>query len=94
MDKSRTRGDGLERKEGRLRLDVRGKLMTERVGRCWNSCPERLWMPRPSVEVLKAGLDGALGSLGWSETWRLVALHAAQCMGSRAAPGLFPMAAL
>jgi len=31
-------------------------------------------MPRPSVEVLKARLDGALGSLGWSETWRLVAL--------------------
>ena len=28
----------------------------------------------PSMEVLKARLDGALGSLGWSETWRLVAL--------------------
>ena len=42
--------------------------------RCWNSCPERLWMPRPSVEVLKARLDGALGSLGWSEMWRLVVL--------------------
>ena len=73
-DKSRTRGNGLKLKEGRLRLDVRGKLLAERVGRCWNSCPERLWMPRPSVEVLKARLDGALGSLGWSEMWRLVAL--------------------
>ena len=31
-------------------------------------------MRRPSVEVLKARLDGALGSLGWSEMWRLVAL--------------------
>jgi len=31
-------------------------------------------MPRPSVEVLKARLDGALGRLGWSEMWRLVAL--------------------
>ena len=61
-------------KEGRLRLDVRGKFLTERVGRCWNSCPERLWMPRPSVEVLKARLDGALGSLGWYEMGRLVAL--------------------
>jgi len=61
-------------KEGRLRLDVRGKLFAMRVGRCWNSCPERLWMPRPSVEVLKARLDGALGSLGWSEMGRLVAL--------------------
>jgi len=37
-------------------------------------CPKRLWMPHPSVEVLKARLDGALGSLGWSEMWRLVAL--------------------
>ena len=73
-DKSRTRGNGLKLKEGRLRLDVRGKLLTERVGRCWNSCPERLWMPRPSVEVLKARLDGALGSLGWYEMGRLVAL--------------------
>jgi len=31
-------------------------------------------MPRPSLEVLKARLDGALGSLGWSEMGRLVAL--------------------
>ena len=78
-DKSRTRGNGVKLKEGRLRLDVRGKLLTERVGRCWNSCPERLWMPCPSLilEVLKARLDGALGSLGWSEMWRLVALWVA-----------------
>ena len=39
-----------------------------------NSCPERLWMPRPSLEVFKARLDGALGSLGWYEMGRLVAL--------------------
>ena len=36
--------------------------------------PERLWMPRPSLEVFKARLDGALGSLGWYSMWRLVAL--------------------
>ena len=53
------------RREGRFRLDIRGKFFTERVVRCWNSCPERLWMPRPSLEVFKARLDGALGSLGW-----------------------------
>ena len=47
---------------------------TSRVVRCWNSCPERLWMPRPSLEVFKARLDGALGSLGWYYMWRLVAL--------------------
>ena len=64
-DNSRTRGNGLKLKEDRLRLDVRGKLLTERVVRCWNSCPERLWMPHPSLEVFKARLDGALGSLGW-----------------------------
>lgn len=50
-------------REGRFRSDVRGKFFTLRVVRCWNSCPERLWMPRPSLEVLKARLDGALGSL-------------------------------
>ena len=30
--------------------------------------------PRPSLEVFKARLDGALGSLGCCEMWRLVAL--------------------
>ena len=64
-DNSRTWGNGVKLKEGRLRWDVRGKFFAMRVGRCWNSCPERLWMPRPSVEVLKARLDGAVGSLGW-----------------------------
>ena len=59
----RARGNGLKLREGRLRLDVRGKFFTERVVRCWNSCPERLWMPRPSLEVFKARLDGALGNL-------------------------------
>ena len=77
VDNSRTRGNGLKLKEGRLRLDIRGKFFTERVVRCWNSCPERLWMPRPSLEVLRARLDVALGSLGWYEMWRLVTLHAA-----------------
>ena len=42
-----------------------------------NSCPERLWVPRPSLEVFKARLDGALGSLGWYEMWMLVALPVA-----------------
>ena len=64
-DNSRTRGNAFKLKEGRLRLDVRGKFFTMRVVRCWNSCPERLRMPHPSLEVLKARLDGALGSLGW-----------------------------
>ena len=62
-------------REGSFRLDVRGKLFAVRVVRCWNSCPERQWMPHPSLEVFKARLDGALGSLVWYEMWRLVALH-------------------
>jgi len=28
-------------------------------------------MPHPSLKMFKARLDGALGSLGWSEMWRL-----------------------
>ena len=62
-DNSRTRGNGLKLRESRLRLDVSGKLFAVRVVRCWNSCPERLWMPRPSLEVFKARLVGDLGSL-------------------------------
>ena len=65
-DNSRARGNGFKLKEGRFRLDVREKFFTMRVVRCWNICPERLWMPRPSLEVFKARLDGALGSLGWN----------------------------
>ena len=63
VDNSRTKGNGFKLKEGRLRLDIRGKFFTERGVRCWNSCPERLWMPHPSLDVFKARLDGALGSL-------------------------------
>jgi len=60
---SRTREHGFKLKEGRFRLDFRGKFSTRRVVRCWNSCPERLWMPHPSLEVFKARLDEALGNL-------------------------------
>ena len=60
-------------KEGRFRLDV-GEVLYCESGEVLNSCPERLWMPRPSLEVFKARLDGALGSLGCYGMWRLVAL--------------------
>ena len=59
VDNNSTRGNGFKLKEGRFKLDIGGKFITVRVVRC---CPERLWMPRPSLEVFKARLDGALGS--------------------------------
>ena len=43
-------------------MDVRGKFFTKRVVRCWNRLPRGV-VGTPSLEVLKARLDGALGSL-------------------------------
>ena len=59
IDNSRTRGNGLKLKEGKFRLDIRGKFFTERVVRCWNSCPERLWVPHPWRCPIA----------GWMEPW-------------------------
>jgi len=42
IDNSMTKGNSFKLKEGRFRLDVRGKSFTMGVVRCWNSCPERL----------------------------------------------------
>ena len=49
-------------KEGRFRLDVRGKLFTMRVVKCWNRLSREV-VDVLSLEVFKARLDGALGSL-------------------------------
>ena len=62
VDSSRTRGNSFKLKEGRIRLDVRGKFFTRRVVRCWNRLPREV-ADALSLEVFKARLDGALGNL-------------------------------
>jgi len=55
----RTRGNGFKLKEGRFRLDIRKKFFTMRVVRHWHRWPS----DAPSLEVLKARLDGDLSNL-------------------------------
>ncbi|KFO79153.1 hypothetical protein N303_11812, partial [Cuculus canorus] len=53
-------GDKLKR--GRFRLDIRRKFFTGRVVRHWHKLPREA-VAAPSLEMFKARLDGALGSL-------------------------------
>ena len=49
-------------KKGRYRLDIRGKLFTERVMRCWNRLPREV-VDALSLEMFKTRFDGALSYL-------------------------------
>ena len=44
------------------RLDSRNKLFTPRVVRCWNRLPREA-VDAPSLEVIRARLDGVLSNL-------------------------------
>ena len=55
-----TRGNGFKLKEEKFRLVIRRKFYTERAARRWHKLLREA-VHTPSLEALKARMDGALG---------------------------------
>ena len=70
--RARTRGNGFKVEEGRLRLDIRKGFFTVRVVRHRNRLPSEA-VNAPSLEALKARLDGALSNLVQREVFLPIA---------------------
>ena len=68
------RGERLEAEGGQLSVGCQGEVVWCESGEVLEQLPREAVDPRPSLEVFKARLNGALGSLGCCEMWRLVAL--------------------
>ena len=58
----KTRGNGFELKQGRLRLDIRKKFFTIREVRCMHRWPREA-VDAPSLKMFKIRLDQALSNL-------------------------------
>jgi len=60
------RGNDFKLEEGRFRLDIRKKFFTVGMVILWNGLPSEA-VDAPSLEALKARLDGAVSNLVYWE---------------------------